>query len=59
MFALTELIGPLIYMAKRKINCKTGASKANEYSNLNRNKLPKMDNGAEIQKNDYERLSKD
>lgn len=59
MFALTELIRPLIYMAKRKINCKTGASKANEYSNLNRNKLPKMDNRAEIQKNDYERLSKD
>lgn len=58
-FALKGLIGPLIYMAKRKMNCKIEASKANEYFNLNHNKLSKIDNGAEIQKNDYERLSKD
>lgn len=41
------------------MNCKIEASKANVYFNLNHNKLPKMDDGAEIQKNDYERLSKD
>lgn len=48
MFVFIELICFLIYMVKRKINCKIGVSKVNEYFNLNCNKLLKMDNRVEI-----------